>query len=212
MKEGRVYVLKDKKLRVEIIWLHHDTLIAGHGGQWKTVELVTKNYWWPGMIKEVKPYVEECDQCQRMKNRAEMLTGKLRPDQVPERPWQHILVDFITKLPVSKGHDSILVVCDRFSKMSHFVVTTENTMAEGLARLFRDNVWKLHGLPKSVISDRGLQFAAGMMKELNKMLGIETKLSIAYHPETDGQTERTNQKLEQYLRMYVNHRQNNWAK
>jgi len=120
-------------------------------------------------------------------------------------------VDFITKLPVSKGHDSILVVCDRFSKMSHFVATTEKMTAEGLVRLFRDNVWKLHGLPESVISDRGPQFAAGMTKELNKMLGIETKLSMAYHPETDGQMERTNQELEQYLRMYVNHRQNNWA-
>ena len=118
---------------------------------------------------------------------------------------------FITKLPVSKGHDSILVVCDRFSKISHFVVTTEKTTAEGLARLFRDNVWKLHKLPESVISDRGLQFAAEMTRELNKMLGIETKLSMAYYPETDRQTERTNQELEQYLRIYVNHRQNNWA-
>jgi len=95
--------------------------------------------------------------------------------------------------------------------MSHFVATTEKTTAEGLARLFRDNVWKLHRLPESVISDRGPQFAAGLMKELNKMLGIETKLSMAYHPQTDGQTERTNQELEQYLRMYVNHRQNNWS-
>jgi len=95
--------------------------------------------------------------------------------------------------------------------MSHFVATTEKTTAEGLARLFRDNVWKLHGLPESVILDRGPQFAAGMTKELNKMLGIETKLSMAYHPETDRQTERTNQELEQYLRIYVNHRQNNWA-
>ena len=138
--------------------------------------------------------------------------GKLRPNQVPERPWQHILVDFITKLPVSKGHDSVLVVCDRFSKMLHFVVMTEKTTAEELVRLFRDNVWKLYGLPESVISDRGLQFAAGMTKELKKMLGIETKLSMAYHLETDGQTERTNQEVEQYLRMYVNHRQNNWAK
>ena len=146
-----------------------------------------------------------------MKNRAEMLAGKLRPNQVPERPWQHISVDFITKLPVSKGHDSILVVCDRFSKMSHFVATTEKTTAEGLARLFRDNVWKLHGLPESVISDRGPQFAAELTRELNKMLGIETKLSMAYHPEIDGQMERTNQELEQYLRMYINHRQNNWA-
>jgi len=153
------------------------------------VELVTRNYWWPGVMKKVKEYVEGCDQCQRMKNRAEMPAGKLKPNQVPERPWQYISVDFITKLLVSKGHDSILVVCDRFSKMSHFVATTEKTMAEGLVRLFRDNVWKLHGLPESVISDRGPQFVAGMTKELNKILGIETKLSTAYHPETDGQTE-----------------------
>jgi len=95
--------------------------------------------------------------------------------------------------------------------MFHFVATTEKTTAEELARLFRDNVWKLHGLPESVISNKGPQIAAGLMRELNKMLGIETKLSTAYHPETDGQTERTNQELEQYLRMYVNHRQNNWA-
>ena len=95
--------------------------------------------------------------------------------------------------------------------MSHFVAMTEKTMAEGLAKLFRDNVWKLHELPESVISDRGLQFAARLMRELNKMLGIETKLSMAYHPETDEQIERINQELEQYLRMYINQRQNNWA-
>ena len=93
--------------------------------------------------------------------------------------------------------------------MSHFVMTTEKTAVEGLVRLFRDNVWKLHGLLESVISDREPQFAAGLMRELNKILRIETKLSMAYHPETDGQIERTNQELEQYLRMYVNHRQNN---
>ena len=101
--------------------------------------------------------------------------------------------------------------------MSHFVVIIERTTAEGLARMFKDNIWKLHGLPESVISDREPQFVAGLTRELNKMLGIETKLSTAYHPEIDGQMERTNQKLEQYLRMYVNHmyvnhRQNNWAK
>ena len=155
--------------------------------------------------------MEGCDQCQRMKNRAKMPAGKLKPNEVPEKLWQHILVDFIMKLPLSKGHNSILVVCDRFSKMSHFVVTTEKTTAEGLVRLFRDNMWKLHRLLESVISDRGTQFAAGLTKELNKMLGIETKLSTAYHLQTDRQTERTNQELEQYLRMYINHRQNNWS-
>jgi len=95
--------------------------------------------------------------------------------------------------------------------MSYFVITIEKITAEGLARLFRDYVWKLHGFPESVILHRGPQFAAGLTKELNKMLGIETKLSTAYHPQTDSQTERTNQELKQYLRMYVNHRQNNWA-
>jgi len=125
-----------------------------------------------------------------MKNRAEIPVGKLRPNKVPERLWQHISVDFITKLLVSKGHDLILVVCDRFLKMSHFVVTTEKTMAEGLAKLFRDNVWKMHGLLESVILDRGPQFAAELTKELNKMLGIKTKLSMVYHPQTDGQMDR----------------------
>ena len=86
LKEGRVYVPKDKKLRVEIIQLHHNTPIAGHGGQWKTVKLVTRNYWWPGMTKEVKRYMEGCDQCQRMKNRAERPAGKLKSNQIPEKP------------------------------------------------------------------------------------------------------------------------------
>jgi len=104
------------------------------------VELVTKNYWWPGITKEVKQYIERCNQCQRMKNRAEMPTEKLRPNKIPERPWQHISVDFIMKLPISKGYDSILVVCNRFSKMSHFVAMTEKTIAEGLAKLFRDYI------------------------------------------------------------------------
>jgi len=150
------------------------------------VELVTRNYWWSEIMKEVKQYVEGCDQCQRMKNKTEIPVGKLRPNEVPEKLWQHISVDFIMKLLLSKGHDSILVVCNRFLKIFHFVVITEKTMVEGLVRLFRDHMWKLHRLPNSVISDRGPQFAAGLTKELNKMLGIETKLFMAYHPQTDG--------------------------
>ena len=119
-------------------------------------------------------------------------------------------MDFITKLPVVAGKDAILVVCDRLSKMTHFVATTEGTSAEGLARLFWDNVWKLHRLPESVVLDRGPQFAAELTKELNRMLGIKTKLSTAFHSQTDGQTERMNQELEQYLRLFVEHRQKDW--
>jgi len=102
------------------------------------------------------------------------------------------------------------VVVDRLTKMAHFIPTTEETTAGGLAQLFRDNVWKLHGLPESIISDRGPQFAAGVMRELNAMLGIDSKLSTAFHPQTDGQTERMNQELEQYLRMFIDHRQDQW--
>ena len=120
------------------------------------------------------------------------------------------MADFITKLPLAQGYDSILVVVDQLTKMVHFILTTEKTSAERLARLFRDNMWKLHGLPESIISDRGLQFTVGLMKELNEMLGIKSKLLTAFYPQTDKQTERVNQELEQYLRMFINHRQEQW--
>jgi len=205
LKEGKVYVPKDEKLRAEVIRLYHDTPVGGHGGQWKTAELVTRNFWWPGVTREVKRYVEGCDACQRNKNRTQPLAGKLMLNSIPEKAWTHISADFITKLPLAQGYNTILVVVDRFTKMAHFVPTTERTSAEGLARLFRDNIWKLHRLPDSIISDGGPQFAAGIMKELNRMLGIETKLSTAFHPQTDSQTERMNQELEQYLRMFIDH-------
>ena len=145
-----------------------------------------------------------------MKNRTEEPAGKLKLSEVPQKTWMHLTVDFITKLPVVARKDMILVVCDRLSKMTHFVATTEGTSAEGLARLFRNNVWKLHGLPESVVLDRGPQFAAELTRELNRMLGIKTKLSMAFHPQTDGQTERMNQELEQYLKLFVEHRQKDW--
>jgi len=122
----------------------------------------------------------------------------------------HISADFITKLPLAQGYNSILVVVDRLTKMVYFVPTIEKTSVEGLARLFKDNVWKLHGLPESIISNRGPQFVAGLMRELNRMLGIKSKLLTVFHPQTDGQTERINQELEQYLRMFINHRQEQW--
>ena len=174
------------------------------------MELVTRNYWWPGVTRDVGKYVEECDLCQKMKNRTEEPAEKLKLSEVPKKPWVHLTVDFITKLPVVAGKNAILVVCNWLSKMTHFVAMTEGTSAEGLARLFQDNVWKLHGLPESVISDRGPQFAAELTRELNRMLGIKTKLSTVFHPQTDGQMERMNQELEQYLRFFIEHRQKDW--
>jgi len=154
--------------------------------------------------------MDGCDACQRYKNRSEAPAGKLMPNAIPEKPWSYISADFITKLPLAQGYDAILVVCNHFSKMAHFIATTEKTSVEGLAKLFWDHVWKLHRLPESIISDRGVQFAVGMIKELNNLLGIQTKLSTAYYPQMDGQTERINQELEQYLRVFIDHRQEQW--
>ena len=130
LKEGKVYVLKDEKLRAEVIQLHYDVPTARHGGRWKTVELVTRNYWWLGVTRDVGRYVEGCDLYQRMKNRMEKLVGKLKLSETPEKPWMYLTVDFITKLPVVAGKDAILVVCDRLSKMAHFVAMMEGTLAE----------------------------------------------------------------------------------
>ena len=127
------------------------------------------------------------------------------PNSILEKPWMHISADFITKLPLAQEYDSILVVVNRLTKMVYFIPTTEKTLAERLVRLFRDNMWKLHGLLESIILDRGPQFTARLMRELNEMLGIKSKLSIVFYPQINGQTERINQELEQYLRIFINH-------
>jgi len=155
-------------------------------------ELVTRNYWWPGVTRDVGRYVEGYNLYQRTKNRIEEVVGKLKLSEVPEKLWTYLTVDFITKLPVVARKDVILVVCDMLSKITHFVATTKRTLVEGLARLFRDNVWKLHELLESMVSDRGPQFAAELMKKLNRMLGIEMRLSTAFHPQTDRQMEWMN--------------------
>ena len=106
-------------------------------------------------MRDVGRYVKGCDLCQRMKNRTEKLAGKLKLSKVPEKLWTHLMIDFIMELLMVAEKDAILVVCDRLFKMTHFVATTEGTSAEGLVRLFQNNIWKLHGLPESVVSDRG---------------------------------------------------------
>jgi len=136
--------------------------------------------------------VEGCDKCQRIKNKIEVMTEKLKLSKVSKKLWTYLIVDFIMKLLVVAGKDAILVACDKLSKVIYFVATIEGTLVEGLARLFRDNMWKLHRLLESIVSDRRLQFVMEITKELNSMLGIKTKLSTAFHSQTNGQTERMN--------------------
>ena len=130
------------------------------------------------MTKEVTKYMDGYDICQRYKNKTEAPVGKLMPNSILEKPWSYISADFLTKLPLAQGYNAVLVVCDCLTKMAHFIPTTEKTSAKELASIFRDQMWKLYGLPESIISDRRAQFVAGMMKEVNKLLGIWTKLSM----------------------------------
>ena len=125
-----------------------------------------RNYWWPEVTRDVGKYVKECNLCQRIKNRTEEVAEKLKLSKILEKPWTYLMIDFIMKLPVVAKKDAILVVCDRLSKMTHFVTITEEMSAEGLARLFRDNVWKLHGLPESIVSDRGTTVCSRIEKRV----------------------------------------------
>ena len=208
---GKVYVLKDDDLRRQIVHNHCDSPVAGHPGRWKTLELVSRNYWWPGISRYVAKYVKGCDRCNRTKTFPAKPSGQLVPTQIPKRVWEIMTVDLITGLPESQGYNAIMVTVDRLSKLVHAIPTNDTVTSEGIARLFRDHVWKHHGLPDQIISDRGPQFVSNFMRELNKLLGIHTSPSTAYHPQSDGQTERANQEVEQYLRVFVNHRQDDWA-
>ncbi len=163
------------------------------------------------MRKFVNQYVDHCDTCARIKPTRHKPYGLLKPLEIPKRPWQSISMDFVTGLPESNGHDAILVVVDRLTKMAHYIPCKETTDTRQFAQMFITHIFRLHGLPLDITSDRGSLFTADFWKELTRELSIDRRLSTAYHPETDGQTERVNAIMEQYLRAYCNYQQDNWA-
>jgi len=142
-----------------------------------------------------------------MKPTRQALVGELHPLRIPDSRWDTLSVDFIVELPPSSGHDAVMTVMDSVSKRVHFILTHMTVTVEGAARLFLHQVWKLYGLPKCVVSDRGPQFVARFTKELYHLLGIKLASSTAWHPQTDRQTEHVNQELDQYLWLFVNERQ-----
>jgi len=162
-------------------------------------ELIKRTYWWPGLKEDIKKYVQGCVKYQQNKEQHQKRAGKLHPLEIPEGPWQDISINMIGPLPRSNEMDAILVIVDRFTKMIRLKATTINISSEGVAKIYRDEIWKIHGIPKMILSDHGPQFASRFMEDFTKILGTKRKLSTAYHPQTDGQTERINQEIGTFL-------------
>jgi hypothetical protein len=200
----KLYVPNIPDLRRWIAEQHQNSKIAGHARHWKTIELVTRNYWWLHMSQYISEYCKSCNLCLRMKPQHCKPFGELHPLPIPENRWDVTSVDFIAEWPESHGYNVVMVVMDSTSKHSHFVPTHTTVMSAGCAQLYLQNVWTLHGLPLSVLSDHGPQFIALFMCELYRLLDVKIVASTAYHPQSDGQTKHLNQELEQYLHIFMN--------
>jgi hypothetical protein len=211
--ENRWVIPNDAALKLRILSENHDSKVAGHFGQFKTTERMKQNFFWAKMDEEVRDYVRSCDVCQRDKVGRHRRYGLLQPLEIPYRPWTSISMDFITTLPESDGYTQIWVIVDRLTKMAHFIPlkTKEESPVRDLAVIFAKEIWRLHGLPSDIVSDRDTRFTSHFWQELMKHLGTHLSMSTAFHPQADGQTERINAILEQYLRHFCGFQQDDWA-
>ncbi|XP_056408241.1 uncharacterized protein LOC130308661 [Hyla sarda] len=206
---GKSYVHPRQRLRV--LKKGHASLFAGHPGVQKTLLLISQRYWWPTMEKDVSDYVQACMICARDKSPCQKPAGLLLPLPIPEVPWSHIAMDFVKDLPSSHGMTVIWVVVDRFSKMAHFVPLPGLPSAPVLEKQFFQHIFRLHGLPKHIVSDRGVQFVSKFWRALCGQLGVKLDFSSSHHPQSNGQVERVNQILGDYLRHFVSSRHNDWS-
>ncbi|CAI7770301.1 unnamed protein product [Closterium sp. NIES-53] len=198
-------------LRNDILEEVHATKYGGHLGMNKTRWALRDVYWWPGVGSDVQQFVARCDTCARNKPDTQKPGGLLQPLEIPSEPWESVSLDFIADLRRTRdGYTAILVFVDRLTKMVHFVPTTTDVSAEDTARLFVTHVFRLHGLPRVLVSDRDPRFTSRFWREVTETLGTKLKMSSALHPQTDGQTERTNRTLEQMLRSFISPTQDNW--
>jgi len=205
---NRVYIPNNEGLQTTIAKGSHVSPVAGHFGQEKRVEIVTRDLYWKGLTVWINDYGQSCDECQHNKSPRHARYQLLQPLPIPFEAWTSISRDFITHLPESQGHTQIMVVVDQFTKMAHFRGLNENATAKDVAARFLPEVWKLVGLPTEIISHMDAKFSGEFWESLCKSLSIKRKMSTAYHPQTDGQMERTNQTLEEYLQNCVNNDQN----
>ena len=188
----------------------HDSPSAGHFGIRKTINLLNRDFWWNSLSSDAKDYIRSCDICCRSKSSRHKPYGYLQPLEIPSRPWSSISMDFITDLPKSNGNTCILVGVDRFSKMAHFTAFPNVPSATDTANAFMINIFRLHGLPNEIISDRGTQFTSKFWIAICNVFKINMKFSSPFHHQTNGLTERVNSVVEQYLRCFTNYKGSDW--
>lgn len=210
----RVYVPHDNTLRTRLLAEQHDTPTSGHLGEYKTLERLSRSFYWPNMRRIVRHYCRTCVSCQQNKSTNQLPAGLLQPLEIPDERWETVTMDFITKLPMTKsGHNMLIVFVDKLSKMIHCCPMTEGegrSKAPVIAKLFFDNIVRLHGVPKRIVSDRDVRFTTNFWRELWRLLGTKLAMSTSYHPQTDGQTERANRTLEDIIRHYISFHHDDW--
>ena len=209
-----MYVPKKEGLRTKLLQMHHDDPLAGHFGRARTEELLRRNYHWVNMQEDITKYVKSCGICQTAQTPRHRPYGKLESLPIPSRPFAELSMDFITGLPQSiwKGRivDAILVIVDRFSKWCLFFPVSTTMDASELAELFHQEVELRYGPPNGIVSDRGSVFTSRFWSKLCYLSKVKLRYSTAFHPQTDGQTERMNQTLEHYLRCFIDAQQKLW--
>jgi transposase InsO family protein len=205
---------KGKSLREMIISHGHDSTV-GHLGIVKTAKRIHAEFYWKTLTEDTKQYVNSCHLCQTRKSSPTKQYRKNHPLPTPSPPWDQVSMDFLVNLPSSalnhSKYNSLFVVQDMLSKQAHLIPTTTTVKAEGVAKLYFDQIYRLHGLPCAIVSDRDTKFTGAFWRTLQKMVGTDLMMSTTDHPQTDGQTERTNRMVLQTLRMYVNHVGSDWA-
>jgi hypothetical protein len=209
----RLVFPKNPNLRKKILDEAHLSKFSMHPGSNKMYHDLRSLYWWTRMKREIAKYISECDTCQRVKASHLKVAGSLQPLPIPSWKWEDICMDFIVGLPsTSQHHDSIWVIVDRLTKTTHFLLVDTTHRAKKYAEIYIDQIVCLHGIPRTIVYDRGAPFVACFWEQLQESLGTHVIRSSAYHPQTDGQKERVNQILEDMLRACVIHYGKDWDK
>lgn len=209
--DGRLVVPDVDNLRTKLIQEAHEQVSTAHPGRDKTYRLLRARYYWRGMLADLQRFIRNCHQCRRADVPRDKTPGLLHPLPIPERPWQHVTMDYKSQPKDKHGFNNVFVVMDRLSKQSICTPCYKTATAENMASMYIQHIYRYYGAPVSIISDRGPQFVSHLWREFCRILGIQLKLSTAFHPQTDGQTEIMNQYLDQRLRPFVSYYQDNWS-